>query len=66
MKIYIVVYTGGDYIGYFESEVLGVFLSMQDAIACKEKGKSPNTWSGNSHCTIEESNLDVSSLFTIT
>jgi hypothetical protein len=42
---------------YFESEVLGVFTNEKDAVACKNKGKSKDTWSGNSQIIIEESEL---------
>ena len=56
-KIYVVVYSGGDYIGYFDTEILGAFTKEQDAIECKQRGKSIDTWSGNSHITIEECDL---------
>ena len=56
MKIYVVIYTGGDYLGYYETNVLGCYLSKDDAIRCKEEGVE-DRWS-NSEIIIEECEVE--------
>ncbi len=55
MKVYVVIHTYGDYIGYFDSDVLGVFAYKEDAEKCKQDNvKLLDVWSETSSITVKE------------
>ena len=58
MKVYIVLFTYGDYIGYFDSDILGVFNSYSEAEKCRDENKAQTAqWSEMSSIKIEEAEI---------